>query len=87
MMPCIPDPPPDWPSPNRIDIFFALASAVEGRAQTHRRLRQFLELPSHTKLTESLLCTRMTWEEYYELMVAYCERACAPGTGRMDADT
>jgi hypothetical protein len=85
MMPRIPDPPPDWPSPAKIAMLFAVASATENLTQAHRRLRQFLELPGHVRITENVLLETISWEEYFELMVAYCERACAQG--RMNADT
>jgi len=82
----IPPQPDDWPSPSRIDILFALASAVESRTVTHRRLRQFLELPRGAKISETLLIQHMTWEEYVIIMTSYAERACAPGIGRLQAD-
>jgi hypothetical protein len=82
----IPPQPDDWPSPNRIDILFALASAVESRTTTHRRLRQFLELPRGAKVTESLLLECMSWTEYVIIMAGYAEQVCALGVGRMDAD-
>jgi hypothetical protein len=84
----IPDPPHDWPSPARMDILLAVASAVENRTLTNRRLRQFLELPARTPITENVLMETLTWESYFELIVMYSERLTQGArTGRMDADT
>jgi hypothetical protein len=74
MTPRIPDPPSDWPSPGRIVILFAAASGVETVTETNRRLRQFLELPSDVRITETLLMEQMSWPEYWVIITSYAAR-------------
>ena len=84
----IPSPPPDWPSPERIRILLAAASGVESRTYTHRRLRQFLELPADVRITEHLLLEKMSWAEYWTIISDYAAQLTRGArTGRMDAAT
>jgi hypothetical protein len=64
-----------------------VASATETVTQTNRRLRQFLELPTHVRITENLLLETLSWEEYWVIVKSYAARLTGVRTGRMDADT